>query len=152
MPTLVELIERNVRIKADIVTADEREAGVRAHLNLGHTFAHAIEATSRFGTVYKHGEAVALGMMAATAFSVRRGLCDASVQERLATLLDTVGLPVTAERLAPTPLLVKSMGMDKKVRSGQIRLVLPARIGEVVIIDDAASGELDAAWDSLRGR
>ena len=150
MPTLVELIERNVRIKADIVTEDEREAGVRAHLNLGHTFAHAIEATSNFAAVYKHGEAVALGMVAATRFALARDLCKPDVLDRLLATLEAVGLPTHAEDIAPTPLLIKSMGMDKKVRAGRVRLVLPVRVGEVILIDDASAEELHAAWDGIR--
>lgn len=149
--TLVELVERNVQIKADVVVADEREAGERAHLNLGHTFAHAIEATGRFGTKYKHGEAVSLGMVAAANFALNRGLCDASVLERTLTGCAAVGLPTTAKHLAPDAILLKTMAMDKKVQAGRIRLVLPTSIGSVTIVDDASADEVSAAWAAVRG-
>jgi 3-dehydroquinate synthase len=149
--TLTQLIERNVRIKAAVVEADEREAGERAHLNFGHTFAHAIEATSKYGTTYKHGEAVALGMVAAAHLAARRGLCDGSVLPRIVTACQAVGLPTSAQKLAPTLLLLKTMLLDKKVRAGRLRLVLPTRIGQVVIVDDATGDEVGAAWDAVRG-
>jgi 3-dehydroquinate synthase len=149
--TLTQLIERNVRIKAAVVEADEREAGERAHLNFGHTFAHAIEATSKYGTTYKHGEAVALGMVAAAHLAARRGLCDGSVLPRIVTACEAVGLPTSAQKLAPTLLLLKTMLLDKKVRAGRLRLVLPTRIGQVVIVDDATGDEVGAAWDAVRG-
>ncbi|MEM6459039.1 MAG: 3-dehydroquinate synthase [Planctomycetota bacterium] len=148
--TLVELIERNVRIKAAVVGADEREAGPRAHLNYGHTFAHAIEATSRFGTTYKHGEAVALGMVAAGVFAVGRRLCDPTVLDRVVAGCTAVGLPTSAKHLAPNTLLLKAMALDKKVKGGRLRLVLPTEIGSVTIVDDAKPEEVAAAWDAIR--
>lgn len=150
--TLVELVHRNVQIKADVVMADEREAGERAHLNLGHTFAHAIEATAAFGTRYKHGEAVSLGMVAAASFAVARGMCGASVLERTIAACEAVGLPTSSKHLAPNAMLLKTMAMDKKVRDGRLRLVLPTRIGAVTIIDDATAEEVAGAWDALRQR
>ena len=150
-PTLVELVKRNVEIKASVVMADEKEAGVRAHLNLGHTFAHAIEATSQFGTRYKHGEAVSLGMVAATAFAVNRRLCPPELLDQVMTGCAAVGLPTTAKHLAPDAILLKTMAMDKKVRGGRIRLVLPTRMGEVTIVDDATADEVKAAWAVVRG-
>ncbi|MEM8737133.1 MAG: 3-dehydroquinate synthase [Planctomycetota bacterium] len=147
---MVELVQRNVQIKADVVMADEREAGERAHLNLGHTFAHAIEATSRFGTTYKHGEAVALGMVAAAAFAVNRGLCPASVRDEIIEGCAAVGLPTVAQVLAPDPILLRAMMLDKKVRDGRLRLVLPTALGRAVIVDDATPEEVVAAWKAVR--
>ncbi|MEL7087077.1 MAG: 3-dehydroquinate synthase family protein, partial [Planctomycetota bacterium] len=148
--TLVELVRRNVQIKADVVMADEKEAGERAHLNLGHTFAHAIEATARFGTPYKHGEAVSLGLIAAASFAVNRGLCDGSVLAQTIAGCAAVGLPTRAKHLAPDAILLKTMAMDKKVRGGKIRLVLPTAMGRVTIIDDATADEVAAAWATIR--
>ncbi len=147
---LVELIARNVKIKADVVVADEREAGERAHLNFGHTFAHAIEATAAFGTRFKHGEAVAIGMVAAARCAQRRGLCDAAVGDRIVAAVEAVGLPSRGDGLADDAILLKAMAMDKKVRDGRIRLVLPTRIGEVVIVDDADADQVAAAWAAVR--
>ena len=148
--TLAELVAWNVQIKAAVVAADEREAGERAHLNFGHTFAHAIEATGRYGAAVKHGEAVALGMVAAATFALRRGICDASVLDRIVAGCTAVGLPTQLKALAPNAMLLKAMALDKKVRDGRIRLVLPTRMGQVTIIDDAEPAEVAAAWDSLR--
>ena len=145
---LVELLTRNVQIKADVVMADEKEAGERAHLNFGHTFGHAIEATCGYGQIL-HGEAVSLGMLAAAAFAAERGLCDAAVRTRLEAVLDRVGLPTRAE-LPDDATLFAAMQHDKKVADDRIRLVLPAEIGRVVMVDDADESQITAAWRSVR--
>ena len=147
---LVELVERNVRIKAEVVIADEKEAGERAHLNFGHTFAHAIETTLGYGH-YHHGEAVALGMLAAANLAVDTGRCAAAVPRRLADLLGRIGLPTTAADLPSTKELTAAMQLDKKVAAGRVRLVLPDRIGAVSIVDDTPPEAIAAAWASLRG-
>ncbi|MEM0915136.1 MAG: 3-dehydroquinate synthase [Planctomycetota bacterium] len=145
---MTELLEWNVRIKAAVVEADEREAGVRAHLNFGHTFAHAIEAGTNY-TAFKHGEAVSLGMVAATSLAVSLGMCEESVLSRLTALLDRLELPTQAP-LPPPIALVDVMRLDKKVKGGKVRLVLPTRIGEVVIRDDAGYAAIIDAWGVLR--
>jgi len=146
---LVELVDRNVRIKADVVMADEKELGERAHLNFGHTFAHAIEATAGFGE-YHHGEAVGLGMIAASNLAADIGRCKPDVAERLVKLLEHIGLPTETADLAPTDELMESMQLDKKVADGKVRFVLPDRVGAVSIVDDAAPEAIASAWDSLR--
>lgn len=145
---LVELVERNVRIKAAVVMEDEKEAGVRAHLNYGHTFAHAIEAGTEYGR-YLHGEAVSLGMVAAARLAADTGRCDASVADRLTALLDKVGLPTSADDLPATEKLMDIMRSDKKVADGKVRLVLPDRLGAVSIVSDTPDERVAAAWDSL---
>ena len=147
--TLVELVERDVRIKAAVVMEDEKEAGVRAHLNFGHTFAHAIEAGTEYGK-YLHGEAVSLGMVAATRLAVDAGRCDASVTDQLITLLNKLGLPTSAGDLPATDKLMDIMRSDKKVADGKVRLVLPDRLGAVSIVKDTPDAQVAAAWDSLR--
>lgn len=147
--TLVELVEWNVAIKAAVVMEDEKESGVRAHLNFGHTFAHAIETVVGYDKI-KHGQAVSLGMIAATILAVKRGLCDHAVTEALITTLERVGLPTGMRNLPPSVTLTEAMKMDKKVRDGKIRLVLPTRIGEVVITDEAEVREIVETWDTLR--
>ncbi len=148
-PTLIELVQRNVAIKAAVVMADEREAGVRAHLNYGHTFAHAIEATTRFGGKYKHGEAVAIGMVAATVLAADLNLCDRALIERVRNAVECVGLPASG-KLAPTAMLLKVMGHDKKVQAGRLRFVLPTRLGEVTMRDDIPAEAVAKAWDAAR--
>lgn len=152
--TLVELIERNVAIKAAVVQDDETEQGVRAHLNFGHTFAHAIEGTQApapGGGGYSHGEAVSLGMVAATRLAVDAGRCDAAVYDKLAALLERIGLPTQSDRLADDDVLLAVMHADKKVRGGKLRLVLPDRLGAVSVVDDTPEDAVRAAWKSLRG-
>ncbi|MGB0766990.1 MAG: 3-dehydroquinate synthase family protein [Phycisphaeraceae bacterium] len=177
---LVELVERNVRIKAAVVMEDEKERGVRAHLNFGHTFAHAIEASPvavakaaqpkrrRFAPPprfevpkpppesyaydgpYAHGEAVSLGMVAATSLAVSAGRCEGAVLDRLVALLDRIGLPTSSDQLAETDLLLGLMQADKKVKDGNVRLVLPDRLGAVSIVDETPAEKIAAAWDALR--
>jgi 3-dehydroquinate synthase len=177
---LVELVQRNVRIKADVVMEDEKEQGVRAHLNFGHTFAHAIEASPvaeakaaqpkrrRFAPPprfeapkpppeahaydgpYAHGEAVSLGMVAATTLAVAAGRCDASLLDRLVGLLDRIGLPTSSDQLAETDLLMGIMQTDKKVKDGQVRLVLPDRLGQVSVVTDTPAQAIADAWDAVR--
>jgi 3-dehydroquinate synthase len=145
---LVELIRRNVEIKARVVMEDERESGVRAHLNFGHTFAHAIEATAGYGEVL-HGEAVALGMIAATRTSVSMGLCDASLLDRLVAVIEAFGL-ATRCPLASDSALDVAMRHDKKVIGGSVRLVLPDRLGHVVVRDDVPPQCVRDGWDQIR--
>ncbi|MHC4995376.1 MAG: 3-dehydroquinate synthase [Planctomycetota bacterium] len=145
---MVELVRRNVEIKAAVVTEDEKESGVRAHLNFGHTFAHAIEATGGYGEVH-HGEAVSLGMVAASKMAEGLGLCDASVTEQLTALLDAIGLP-TRDDLPDNDTLLASMMHDKKVKDNRINFVLPTRLGEVIIKNDVPTEAVAAAWDHIR--
>lgn len=147
--TLVELVRRNVQIKANVVMADEKETGERAHLNFGHTFAHAIEAVCGYG-VYHHGEAVGLGMIAAARLAADARRCPADLPGRLVRLLARIGLPVQAENLPATPRLMDAMRLDKKVAAGRIRLVLPDRLGAVSIVSDTPEAAVAAAWDTLR--
>jgi len=147
--SLVELVERNVRIKAAVVMEDEREAGVRAHLNFGHTFAHAIEAGTGYGQ-YLHGEAVSLGMIAAARLAVDTGRCDLSVVHRLKSLLEKIGLPASTNDLPATDKLITIMRSDKKVADGKVRLVLPDKLGAVSIVSDTPDDAVAKAWDSLR--
>ena len=145
---LVELVRRDVEIKAAVVMEDEREAGVRAHLNFGHTFAHAIETTTGYGRI-QHGEAVALGMLAATRTAVEMGLCADDLLDRLAALTEAAGLPVRAE-LPDDEELDAAMRLDKKVSGARIRFVLPERMGHVVIRDDVPPECVHAGWSAIR--
>ncbi len=150
--TLTELVCRNVQIKAGVVTDDEKERGPRAHLNFGHTFAHAIEATAGYDRSdrYHHGEAVSLGMVAATRLAVDRDFCERGVLDKLIELLDRIGLPVTPRTLAPTHVLLDAMRRDKKVTEGRLRLVLPQRLGAVTVVSDIPDHLIINAWDHLR--
>lgn len=128
------------KAKAAIVASDEREAGQRALLNLGHTFGHALEAETGFGDVLLHGEAVALGMTMAFDFSVRLGLCPPADAERLRRHLAAVGLPTALSDVAgiewTADSLLDHMRRDKKVRDGRMTFVLARGIGQSFISRD----------------
>jgi len=145
---LTELVARNVAIKAAVVSEDERETGVRAHLNFGHTFAHAIEAVVGYGEIL-HGEAVALGMLAATTLAISAGLCAPELRGELEAVVAAAGLPVRA-RLPDDARLLEAMALDKKVSRARIRFVLPTRLGEVQLRDDLEPRAVTAAWASIR--
>ena len=148
---LTELVARNVAIKAHVVEADEKETGERAHLNFGHTFAHAIENVAGYTADFKHGEAVALGMVAATRLAVDAGRCEAALLARLEKLLAALELPVRwpAGKALPTDKLMAAMGSDKKVKDGHVRLILPDGMGKVSIVKDAPRAAVEAAWGAL---
>ena len=140
------------RAKAAVVAADEREGGVRALLNLGHTFAHGLEAACGYGDELLHGEAVAVGMVLAFDLSVRLGLCPAADADRVRAHLAAVGLPVTlggikAERFAVDTLLA-AMGHDKKAQAGRPRFVLTRGIGRAFAGAEVAPAELAALLEA----
>ncbi len=129
------IIERAVAVKVEIVQRDRLESGPRVFLNLGHTFGHAIEQVSRYA--WKHGEAVAVGLVAAARLSERLGLCAAGLAARVEAALDRLGLPVRFAGLEPGALW-DAMRYDKKWRGGAVTLVLLEAAGQPVIVRDAA--------------
>lgn len=126
---LREVITRSCAIKAQVVSQDEREAGVREILNFGHTFGHAIEALTGFSKI-KHGEAVAMGMLFACSLATARGIFDAVQGSRIATLIKFFGLPLKWPHLSATH-VIAAMGRDKKARADTIRFILPQELGSV---------------------
>ncbi|HMB95999.1 MAG TPA: 3-dehydroquinate synthase [Tepidisphaeraceae bacterium] len=144
---LTELIAHNVTIKARVVEADPFESGERAHLNFGHTFGHAIENVSNYS--YSHGECVALGMVAASFVATKLNMIDEPSRQRIVSLIEKAGLPTRGVKL-DTNEIVNAMFFDKKVKSGALRLVLPDRIGHVVIREDVPGELIRQAIDSLR--
>ena len=131
---LAEAIERSCNNKANIVAKDEREKGVRALLNLGHTFGHAIETGMGYGQVL-HGEAIAIGMMMAANLSLRLGWLMESDVARIEQLFIAAGLPVKVPSKMSETDFMSLMAIDKKVQDGVIRLVLLKEIGHAVISD-----------------
>jgi len=147
-PSLESVIRRCCEIKAEIVSQDEREEaadGGRALLNLGHTFAHAIEKTAGFGE-YLHGEAVAIGVQMAAEFSAQSGMLAPESLPRIQELLRKNGLPTTLRSPLSVNQLLDAMSRDKKVRSGKIRLVLLERIGSAVTQEIGDSRQLADLW------
>ncbi|MGS2723114.1 3-dehydroquinate synthase [Porticoccus sp. GXU_MW_L64] len=146
---LVYAIECSCRNKADIVSQDEREGGVRALLNFGHTFGHAIEAAGEYKE-WLHGEAVAAGMVMAADLSVRLGWLPAEQLERLSQLIQRFGLPVAAPLHFPTDQLLELMAVDKKATDGGLRLVLLKAIGDAVVTTDYHRDQLCETLNSIR--
>jgi 3-dehydroquinate synthase len=140
---IAETIERAVRVKAEVVSADEREAGRRAILNFGHTFAHAIEAVAGYGT-FSHGEAVAVGMRAGLYLSHRRHP-DAIPRDRADHLIRAI--PVDNDPSALSfDALYRAMGADKKNEGDTIRFVLLDRVGHAYVTGDVSRSEAEQAW------
>jgi 3-dehydroquinate synthase len=127
------LIPRNVEIKARVVSRDERESGLREVLNFGHTFAHALESVTHY-RCYRHGEAVAWGLMAAALLGHELGLTRAEDVSRIVSLVRRIGPLPAWPHVSPAPLL-NAMRSDKKSRSGILRFVLSPRIGEARTYD-----------------
>lgn len=145
---MVELIARNVAIKAQIVSRDERESGVRAYLNFGHTIGHAIETVVGYETI-RHGEAVALGMVAENALAVARGLLRPDAAARIRAVLEALGLPTRRADLNAGEIW-RVMQHDKKNRGGRVRAVLPRAPGDVDLYDDITPDELRQALETIR--
>jgi len=131
---LIHAVKKSCQIKANIVENDEKESHLRAILNFGHTFGHAIENLSGYGEV-KHGEAVAIGMMVAARIAEKRSLCVASDVKALGDLLETFGLPVSVPDFSLEDYLA-AMSRDKKVAAGKLRLVLNLGIGDCRLVDE----------------
>ncbi len=143
---LVHAVAESCRIKAEIVAADEREAGERALLNFGHTFGHAIEAGVGYGE-WLHGEAVAAGMVLAARLSERLGGLAGADVERLRALLQRAGLPVEAPRLHAERYLAL-MRRDKKVVAGSMRFVLLRAIGEAFVTGEVSERAIGAVLET----
>jgi 3-dehydroquinate synthase len=121
--------------KARVVELDERESGLRAILNLGHTFGHAIETVMGYGN-WLHGEAVAAGMVMAIDLSIREGLVDEEIRQRAVALLQRAGLPVTPPAEITVEQYLNAMSIDKKNVDGRIKLVLLNALGDAFITDE----------------
>lgn len=147
----VELVARNIQIKADVVAEDEREtAGIRALLNFGHTIGHTIEtAMARRGDPWRHGEAVAVGMVAAAEMSVVSGLLDKASADRIAAGIEKLGLPITASLADARTELMDLMRLDKKVAAGKIRFTLIDAIGQATLYDDIQTNWINAGLDRV---
>jgi 3-dehydroquinate synthase len=133
---LEQVVRRSVEIKAEIVAADEREAGRRAVLNFGHTIGHAIEATSGYGVL--HGEAIAIGMALESRLAERAGVAEAGTAARIERVLSNYSLPLELPDGNAVDRLLEAMQHDKKTRRGELRLALPHRIGAMGV--DAQCG------------
>ncbi len=147
---LAYAIRRSCEIKAEIVSRDEREQGDRALLNLGHTFGHAIEAATGY-VEWLHGEAVGLGLIAAADLSQRVGQLEGGQLRRLISLLARAGLPVESPKIGAERAF-DYMRVDKKVKSGRVRLILLRGIGDAVMTADYPDSALQSTLAAQFGR
>lgn len=155
---LVECIARNVAVKARVVAADEREqsdTGGRALLNLGHTYAHAMETIEGLRPggdppPLLHGEAVSLGLVAATACSAALGLVESAMVDDVRSALASAGLPVSIAGLPGEDALLRRMLHDKKADAGAIRLALPVGPGRAALVRDPDPSAISAGWSAIR--
>jgi 3-dehydroquinate synthase len=140
---LTPVIAESCRIKADVVTADEKEAGPRRILNFGHTAGHAIEAVTKYRR-FRHGEAVGYGMLVAAELSAARGALSNQHQKALADLIVSLGpLPPISDLSSKQ--MLDAIRHDKKVVAGKLHFVLPTAIGSTSIVDDVTEKEMRAA-------
>lgn len=149
-------IEQSCRVKAEIVADDEREAGRRALLNLGHTFAHAFEAEAGYSDKLLHGEAVAFGCLCAFELSYRQELCAGQDVERVARHLKNIGLLTSLKNIAEphwtAELIIGHMSKDKKTESGQLTFVLARAIGEAFTTRDVPADILNTLVADMMAR
>ena len=151
---LGEMVERCCAIKAEVVAQDEREKGIRAWLNLGHTFGHALEAYLGFGT-WLHGEAVGLGLVLASYLSVKRGLMTPAQYQRVFNLVKAFKLPTQIPEAMQATDFLHAMRHDKKVKGGVIRYVLPLGIGRCQVFADVSDDEVSTmltAYKASKGQ
>ena len=145
--TLLAIISASSRIKADVVAADEKEAGARRILNFGHTAGHAIEAVTKYRR-FRHGEAVAFGMLVAADLAVARGALAERDRKALADLIASLGpLPPIGD--VSIGQIMDAMGHDKKMIAGRLHFVLPTAIGATAIVDDVTQRELTKALERV---
>ncbi|MDQ2076510.1 3-dehydroquinate synthase [Marinimicrobium sp. ABcell2] len=148
---LAYAVRRSCENKARVVALDEKEGGVRAILNLGHTFGHAIEAAQGYG-VWLHGEAVGAGMVMAADLSHRRGSLSAGDLARTIALIERAGLPIKAPADMGPEDFLKLMGVDKKVLDGRLRLVLLEAMGQAVVTSEIEESLLQETFAACRGQ
>ncbi|WP_336368372.1 3-dehydroquinate synthase [Marinobacter sp. C2H3] len=148
---VAEAVYRSCACKADVVAQDERESGLRATLNLGHTFGHAIETFAGYGQ-WLHGEAVGTGMILAADLSVREGMIDRTDYERVVRLIRAAGLPERPPETMTPADFRRLMAVDKKNVDGRLRLVLLRSLGEATVTDTASDAHLTSTLDAFCGQ
>jgi 3-dehydroquinate synthase len=137
-----QIVSRCCRLKADVVEQDERETkGLRAILNYGHTFGHAFETVGGYGS-WLHGEAVAAGMVCASRLAELHGLIDSDLTKRQTALLKKFKLPISSKREWNADELIDVMKRDKKAKAGELRFILPTRLGHVKLFDDVKESDV----------
>lgn len=129
------------RVKAKVVMQDEKESGLRAILNYGHTVGHGIEAAGGFSR-YTHGEAIAIGMVTAALIAEDKGITGADTPKHIAKTISSFGLPHKPDETISADAIIEAMAYDKKSRAGKLRFILPKKIGEVIISDTVTESDV----------
>ncbi|MGF1603442.1 MAG: 3-dehydroquinate synthase [Thermosynechococcaceae cyanobacterium] len=148
---LTKILQQSCQAKAQVVSQDEKEGGLRAILNYGHTIGHAIESLTHYRT-FKHGEAVALGMIAAGQIAVELNLWSANEMARQQQLIIKSGLPTQLPADFPISKVADLLLTDKKVKEGRVRFILPTKIGAVTITDQVPEDAISAALTPMLSR
>jgi 3-dehydroquinate synthase len=145
---LQHLLVRSAECKALVVQQDEKEGGLRAILNYGHTLGHALETVTQYRR-YLHGEAVAIGMVAAGEIAQRIGWWSVAESQRQRRLIEKAGLPSQWPAGIPWEAVLQAMQADKKVKQGRIRFILPRQIGQAELSDQVGLADIQAAVESI---
>lgn len=149
-PGLLEIIlTRSCQAKADVVSQDEKEAGLRAILNYGHTIGHVIESLTGYKLV-NHGEAVGIGMVAAGRLAVAMELWTEAENQRQLALIQKAGLPTQIPASVEVEAAIAALQTDKKVKAGKVRFVLPTRIGTTTITDNVSADLIRQVWSEIQ--
>ncbi len=151
-PDLLQfIVTRSCQAKAHVVSKDEKEAGLRAILNYGHTIGHAVESLTGYRVV-NHGEGVAIGMIAAGQIAVELGLWPQTFADRQRSLIQKTGLPTDLPPGLNIDDILDSLTTDKKVKDGQVRFVLPTQIGAAIVTDQATSAVIRSVLQQMQPR
>ncbi|MEI6730679.1 MAG: 3-dehydroquinate synthase family protein, partial [Pseudomonadota bacterium] len=141
LDALAHIVHESCKIKAEIVSGDEKEAGLRATLNFGHTLGHALESETGYSDKLLHGEAVAIGSLLAMRLSVARNLCSVEDYDRVKKHFEKIGLPTEFAGMDSNR-LIEHCYRDKKAKDGKLTFILSQGIGKSVIVDDVSEQEL----------
>lgn len=148
---VTEILQRSCQAKADVVSQDEKEAGLRAILNYGHTIGHAVESLTGYRSV-NHGEAVGIGMVAAGAIALRLNMWDKEAWERQNKLIHKADLPTELPESVDIEAILDSLQTDKKVKDGKVRFILPVEIGKVTITDKVPADIIREVLEKMRSQ
>ena len=144
------ILTHSCQAKADVVSQDEKESGLRAILNYGHTIGHAVESLTNY-RLLKHGEAVGIGMIAAGEIAVKLGLWQKADTERQNALIKKAGLPTKLPAGLDIAAIIDALQLDKKVKSGKVQFVLPTQIGAVKVTDEVPTDTIRQVLEEMAG-
>ncbi len=151
LEVLQEIIRKSCQAKVDVVSQDEKEAGIRAILNYGHTIGHAIESLTGYSKI-NHGEAVGIGMIAAGKIAGKLGMWAEQTTQRQETLIQKAALPISIPTALKSDDILESLQLDKKVKAGKVRFILPTNLGQVKITDSVSSENIKTVIEDMKDK